>query len=431
MAYDKDASDTTFTDGKKQSIKLAKDVTSNTWRIILSKTFVENKQYIVFINKSDATGKQHSIIPKAADDTLVLTGFDIKRADQTEVVATNTLLVDYENASLFPRTLNVKPNFPNAKDAITLSSTQHRNGKYSVRTKIDVSSYDYASAAYDKKVRRAESSLGNSNHKYNKDRLFRYAFSLYVPKDWTADSYKNDDIFFQTKRSSSAPDLDMQIRGNDITIHSFMNDDATLKQNFKDKKYDVVISSFTKGIWYDFVLDVKWTEGTDGFINVFWKKQSDTSYTVHRKDHKGTTLKTGSSYTAGKDGYTKWGNYKPNGGISTLTVPHIYYHDDIRSIRFDIASNIIEIASSTKDGTVIANADSSSIIGKKSAVTYTFHLLVDSSLGGFDIDKDGKIKVKDITKLTGSDLKPRFHIDVQVKGSDGTQYTRTVGILLK
>ncbi len=284
----------------------------------------------------------------------------------------------------------------------------------------------------------------------------RIAFSFYLPSNWESESeYTYDDIIFQAKRHNSAgPDIGLAVRGNkgknELVLLSFRNNWAgkgDITNPIVKDTLDVMMDDITRGEWYDFVFDVQWSTSTDGYLHIFWKKASDTAYTVYAKNTGITMNKKFDTKPTTSKGYIKWGNYRPNGGRSTIKTPHVFYHDDIRVINFYRNTHFYAANASNQDqllemqkknvvnGTVIATAKTDDITlasGTTKPASFTFKLLHDSSFGGLGINETtGEIQIVNSSKLTQSSLYPRFHFDVSVRdgsGDDAIHLTKTFGL---
>ena len=111
----------------------------------------------------------------------------------------------------------------------------------------------------------------------------------------------------------------------------FMADEGKFKFHYTNNDYPDGVTSpyfeaggYTKGVWYDFVLEYLPQYTSNGYFKFYYKKASESSYTL--LEHY-----TGSTLVNDKDGYIKWGIYKStwarNPTDSTLRIVH---HDNIK-----------------------------------------------------------------------------------------------------
>ncbi len=383
----------------------------------------EDEEYVIRLDDGLGDNKEVVFKPRAGDITTGIWDFNI--TDKDGNVLGDSLLVDYESGNIKPPIRGVYPRpIPPHQKSMTISNRGvARSGKYAIRTQIG-SSEDYGAGMHHETVRRAESAAENKKWAFQAGRTARYTMSVMIPLGWEHES--NGDIIFQAKRGSDAPDVVMLVHDKNIVLRSFKLSDSS----------DHIIPNFPKDTWIDLVLDIKWEVANEnGFINVFWKKAKDAQFTTHKK-YSGKSIRPQKSN--GTDtGKAKWGNYRPGGGYSIASVPHVYYHDDIRIINFSShthSGRLLEVSANAATGDVIAIAQSSSVTGYTpfKPSSYTFSLLNDVSMGGLKIEStSGKVKIADMQKIKTSPLYPRLHFDVRITGNNGAQFTKTVGYTVK
>ncbi len=204
-----------------------------------------------------------------------------------------------------------------APDRIEASMAYARAGSWSVRSELRYGDTTDVGV-------RAESSTRFSGAEPIIERgvLKFYGFSVMLdPGPGNYDYDSNGDILFQVKQSSSQP-----------SFH-FMTDEGKFKFHYNNNDNPSGVTSpyfetggYTKGIWYDFVLEFlpEYNYTGAGYFKFWYKKASESTYTL-LMHYQGATLLND------KDGYIKWGIYKStwasNPTDSTLRIVH---HDNIR-----------------------------------------------------------------------------------------------------
>lgn len=111
-------------------------------------------------------------------------------------------------------------------------------------------------------------------------------------------------VFLQPKAGSGSPAFSLENRGCEVGLH---------------QSRDYTIAPLARDLWNDFVLYIKWGEGTAGHVTIYHKRADEATY---RKviDRATDTLTSGSAYF--KLGYYRAGSVS---GTSVL------YHDSVRS----------------------------------------------------------------------------------------------------
>jgi Polysaccharide lyase len=206
---------------------------------------------------------------------------------------------------------------------VTASVTVARRGRYAIKSEVrDTDPMELGG------VRSESAALSMPETHYFEGTSFYYGFSVYVPGDW-ADDGPNEDILFQWKRTSAAPDSFLCIKRKEFYVRSLS---AVGGQ--------ALIANISAG-WNDFVFYYKWSSQSDGALTVWYKRAADPAYAV-------VVNNTGANMDMGNPrsiGYFKWGLYTPkwNDGRKTSVSHRIVFHDNVRLGRsFEEADPAIE-----------------------------------------------------------------------------------------
>jgi hypothetical protein len=159
-------------------------------------------------------------------------------------------------------------------------------------------------------------------------RTYWYGWSIFIPSDWQ-DTNPGFDIVqqfatFPTRRGRRFPcggnGSKISRRGNSLIL------DFQRQGNSVDVEctsYPLVRVSEIRGQWADFVMHVKWTGNTDGFLRI-WTKVGNDSY-VQRLDYTGRTFWN----DEGDGPYFKMGLYKGDPNWDG-PAPRTVYTDEYR-----------------------------------------------------------------------------------------------------
>jgi hypothetical protein len=217
------------------------------------------------------------------------------------------LFVDFESDQL-SLVDGTKAYFPNASDAFEIVHNPVRNGKNSIKVKIN-NNDTYISAG----AHRAEfATIQNKKTAYNEGDHFRYSFSFLLSENWEVDSRNSIDSIFQFKRVNFGPDMFIAIKGSDLVLRIL-----NLRQ-------EALIKNLKLGEWVDVCLDVVWSSANNGHIQGFVKYASENDYIRVFDIYGQNMINNGLNKT-----YLKWGLYKPGYSMSTSKLPRIIYFDDI------------------------------------------------------------------------------------------------------
>jgi len=155
-----------------------------------------------------------------------------------------------------------------------------------------------------------------------------YGWSMYVPLDWQdpSDAY---DILMQWATYPSPRGGKFACGANGSYI---MRSGSNISFRFQRKgnntdsectSYNLGTLSEVRGTWVDFVMHVKWTGNTDGFLKL-WTKIGNNSYTQN-VDYKGRTF-----WNDEDEGpYFKMGLYKGDPDFKGAA-PRVFYTDEYR-----------------------------------------------------------------------------------------------------
>jgi len=146
------------------------------------------------------------------------------------------------------------------------------------------------------------------------DTEYWIGLSVYIPKDWKADSVH--EILWQMHGADGAsPPLDFRTFDDKMyLVHRY-------ESNGKNNTDTIWQSSIERGKWIDFIINVKWSGKEDGFLNI-WKNENKI-YSL--KGDVGFGL-NGSGHT-----FLKIGDYKWRWFTSPTSVTRrVLYHDEIR-----------------------------------------------------------------------------------------------------
>jgi hypothetical protein len=168
-----------------------------------------------------------------------------------------------------------------------------------------------------------------------------YGWSLHLPADWKTEGTNIPNQW------AAYPPSNKKFRkaeGACGAVGSYMAINSG-KLNFKFQRkgtdkltactvYPVADIEAIKGKWVDFVMHVKWTGDSDGFLKL-WVKEGDKSYNLK------VDVKNAPTYWAdeGKGPYYKSGLYKGSSGASSV---HTLYTDEHRL--GDQSSSFAEVA---------------------------------------------------------------------------------------
>ena len=184
----------------------------------------------------------------------------VNPAPENEVFQENrsklVLRVDYEGGTLASAGQGVVADGPSATDAFSVSDQKPRSGKFCLRTKV-ANSDDYVSYG----AHRAETWTSRlAAYHHNEGDVFRYRFSFRLQEDWQFDTRDSVDIIWQFKRFDGGPDMFVGVKGHDIVLRCGSDGQWTLAENCK------------AGDWMDLCLIVRWSTGSDGFVEAFSKR---------------------------------------------------------------------------------------------------------------------------------------------------------------
>ncbi|MCA9362893.1 polysaccharide lyase, partial [Candidatus Kaiserbacteria bacterium] len=189
-----------------------------------------------------------------------------------------------------------------------VTTEQVRAGKYAWKTDFNrISSY------YGSNKPRSELMKTKPNM-MSLDTEYWIGLSVYIPKDWKADSVH--EILWQMHGADGAsPPLDFRTFDDKMyLVHRY-------ESNGKNNTDTIWQSSIERGKWIDFIINVKWSGKEDGFLNI-WKNENKI-YSL--KGDVGFGL-NGSGHT-----FLKIGDYKWRWFTSPTSVTRrVLYHDEIR-----------------------------------------------------------------------------------------------------
>lgn len=196
-----------------------------------------------------------------------------------------------------------------AADRIEATSLQSRVGSWSVRTELQYGDTTPVGS-------RAESSLhilgGELPVMMGLTRFYGFSIRL-DPDNFAYDS--NGDILFQIKNGDSQPSFHLMTDEGQFKFSYHNNDNPTT--------VDTYFTTYQKGIWYDFVLEILPEYTSTGYMKFYYKKATDPNYT-QVLDYTGSTL------LQDRDAYFKWGVYKATWATApTESTIRVVYHDNV------------------------------------------------------------------------------------------------------
>jgi len=155
-----------------------------------------------------------------------------------------------------------------------------------------------------------------------------YGWSMYIPLDWQ-DPSDDYDILAQWATYPSPRNGKFACGANGSYIMRSSNN-VTFRFQRKGKNSDSECTTYTlgtlpelRGKWVDFVMHVKWTGNSDGFLEL-WTKVGNGSYT-RNVNYKGSTFWN----DEGEGPYFKMGLYKGDPNFKGAA-PRVLYTDEYR-----------------------------------------------------------------------------------------------------
>lgn len=222
-------------------------------------------------------------------------------------------------------------------DATTVQSRVKRNGKHAVKLHMKRCSWmDPRCGPKPVKLSKPRAQMMNGKTRFHVDREYWIGASILIPEDWVSDSINFEDVFLQVHKNPDVngpgtcepgyygtQPIQLDLRG---TQWHFKH----LKSNLNAKKFgDYVVRAelgpVSKGRWTDFIFNLKFAYGNDGFQKIWIDGKDVYNY-------------TGSTICAGKDKSDKAANmayllvslYKANWENSPHVETRTVYYDEIR-----------------------------------------------------------------------------------------------------
>lgn len=198
-------------------------------------------------------------------------------------------------------------NFINPNSVVT-----QKDGNYIMR--VNLSSNDSFTAGG------SRSELSHYAINTTQQTEYWYGFSLYIPLDWQNETKQVWNIFAQWHAQpergelSTSPPLALELDNNTLRIYSRNTSVFNITNTSQITTTTYVLSNLLKGQWDNYVFNVKWSSGSDGFLNVW-------------RNNVLVLNKTGpNTYNDTVAPYWKLGIYRDNTSVS----PRVVYFDNIK-----------------------------------------------------------------------------------------------------
>lgn len=252
--------------------------------------------------------------------------FSIKSSQSKNFSMTNTVVMDanYNNGLENSGYSEIGANIPSSSRR-SVDFNIPRTGSHSIKHKLYITDPEDPIAG----SMRAEShNVDLISARITPGQTRYYGLSIYIPSSWVTDGIY-DDILFQWKGFNGAPFMFITQKHDDIILRYNYNTNPDPNSGTIIKK-SKVLAPLTKGRWHDFRFRVVWQYADNGLgrIEVDHKLDTDTNY-VRVFNYIGPNM-------FNKDGYLKWGIYKPawdknqvNNYTGSVT-QRIVWHDNVR-----------------------------------------------------------------------------------------------------
>jgi len=131
-----------------------------------------------------------------------------------------------------------------------------------------------------------------------------YGFSIYLPNSWVVDRGANDiiaqygappDRNLGETHSRGGPPLALVVSGKNFRIVRRWDTNSITTPKSVTNEESIDIGAYKTGVWTDFVIHIKWSYKSDGFIQVYknGKLVVDKIGPTNRNDQKGIFFNTG------------------------------------------------------------------------------------------------------------------------------------------
>jgi len=206
----------------------------------------------------------------------------------------------------------------NCPKAVSSSGHPVRSGKYSMRTFLNrnTSSISYRTEVVMKSDPNSAALVRGNRFNFDMSEYW-IGLSIYIPSNFVIDQVGKTDTLFQVHQSSGtadgiAPPFALRINGSNWNIAS---------RSSGGTKHTNVSLGNSIGKWTDWVIHVRWSDSSNGFMQIW-------------RDGKLIINRTGpNQYNGETSPYPKMGLYKSvwkPGRPKTNTDSRVIYHDELR-----------------------------------------------------------------------------------------------------
>lgn len=157
-------------------------------------------------------------------------------------------------------------------DDFSIVTAPVRQGKYSARFRLNGNSV--CGGTWGNRFELYETGNEREGSEY------WYSLSAYFDPSWGGGDYYH--IFLQWHGPTVlSPELSLQTHGSSIryTMCTGVSPERpTPTENCAYRTYPEIIPNFEKGVWYDFLVHVKWTASAKGFVEIFAKTSTESVF---------------------------------------------------------------------------------------------------------------------------------------------------------